>query len=107
MGFSRHEYWSGLPFPPPENLHDTKTEPHLLCSPALAGRILYHWATWEALNTLSVPNIKQKLLSTILFNGEGKGNPLQYSCLENPVDGGAWWAAVHSGRTELDTTEAT
>ena len=27
--------------------------------------------------------------------GEGKGTPLQYSCLENPMDGGAWWAAVH------------
>ena len=26
---------------------------------------------------------------------EGSGTPLQYSCLENPVDGGAWWAAVH------------
>ena len=29
------------------------------------------------------------------FIGEGNGNPLQYSCLENPMDGGAWWAAVH------------
>ena len=27
--------------------------------------------------------------------GEGNGNPLLYSCLENPVDRGAWWAAVH------------
>ena len=27
--------------------------------------------------------------------GEGNGNPLQYSCLENPMDSGAWWAAVH------------
>jgi len=27
--------------------------------------------------------------------GEGNGTPLQYFCLENPVDGGAWWAAVH------------
>ena len=27
--------------------------------------------------------------------GEGKGNPLQYSCLENAMDGGSWWAAVH------------
>ena len=27
--------------------------------------------------------------------GEGNGNPLQYSCLENPVDRGAWWASVH------------
>ena len=27
--------------------------------------------------------------------GEGNGNPLQYSCLENPMDGGAWWATIH------------
>ena len=42
------------------------------------------------------------LLSPCLFNlytkhiiGEGNGNPLQCSCLENPRDGGAWWAAVY------------
>ena len=29
------------------------------------------------------------------LHGEGNGTPLQYSCLENPMDGGAWWAAVH------------
>ena len=28
-------------------------------------------------------------------SGEGNGNPLQYSSLENPIDGGAWWATVH------------
>ena len=36
--------------------------------------------------------------------GEGNGNPLQYSCLENPMYGGAWWATVHGvtkGRTRL------
>ena len=36
--------------------------------------------------------------------GEGNGNPLQYSCLENPMDGGAWWATVHgvtNSRTRL------
>ena len=27
--------------------------------------------------------------------GEGNGTPLQYSCLENPMDGGVWWATVH------------
>ena len=41
-----------------------------------------------------------QLLDLITFgylseNGEGNGNPLQYSCLENPVDRGAWWAAAH------------
>ena len=35
---------------------------------------------------------------------EGNGNSLQYSCLENPMDGGAWWATVH-GWQESDTTE--
>ena len=40
----------------------------------------------------------------VLITGEGNGNPLQCSCLENPRDGRAWWAAVH-GVTELDTIE--
>ena len=40
----------------------------------------------------------------ILCFGEGNGTPLQYSCLENPMGGGAWWAAVHGvekSRTRL------
>ena len=43
------------------------------------------------------------LLGSIPF-GEGNGNPLQYYCLENPMDGGAWWATVHGvtrSRTRL------
>ena len=38
--------------------------------------------------------------------GGGNGNPLQYSCLENPMDRGAWWATVHGvakSRTQLST----
>ena len=37
-------------------------------------------------------------------SGEGNGNPLRYSCLENPMDRGAWWAIIH-GVTQLDMTE--
>ena len=39
---------------------------------------------------------KVELLGTLrTYFREGNGTPLQYSCLENPMDGGAWWAAVH------------
>ena len=36
--------------------------------------------------------------------GEGNGNPLQYSCLENSIDRGAWWATVHGVTKQLDVT---
>ena len=39
--------------------------------------------------------------------GGGSGNPLQYSCLENPTDRGAWQAIVHGLVKESDTTEMT
>ena len=39
-------------------------------------------------------------------SGEGNGTPLQYSCLENPMDGGAWWAIYSPwGRKESDKTD--
>ena len=42
------------------------------------------------------------------FIGEGNGNPLQYSCLENPMDGGAWWAAVHGvARSRIQLSDFT
>ena len=36
-----------------------------------------------------------QLIKLQTLYGEGNGTPLQYSCLETPMDGGAWWAAVH------------
>ena len=40
--------------------------------------------------------LQHKIKTCLLWkDGEGNGNPLQYSCLANPMDGGAWWAAVH------------
>ena len=41
------------------------------------------------------------------YPGGGHGNPLQYSCLENPMDRGAWWATVHGGHKESNMTEVT
>jgi len=51
-------------------------------------------------------NLVHSVFSTALEEGlgEGDGTPLQYSCLENPMDGGAWWTAVHGvaqSRTRL------
>ena len=40
-------------------------------------------------------------------SGEGNGNPLQYSCLENPVDRGAWWSYTPWGHKDSDTTART
>ena len=39
------------------------------------------------------------------YPGKGCGNPLQYSCLGNPMDSGAWQATVHEVAKELDTTK--
>ena len=41
------------------------------------------------------PYIHIYLMVHMCSFGEGNGKPLQHSCLENPMDGGAWWAAVH------------
>ena len=47
-------------------------------------------------NLFYAPLLTSGSLSVLsLWMGEGNGNPLQYSCLENPMDGEAWWAAVH------------
>ena len=53
-----------------------------------------------------IPRTLRALFILLLCSGTGEGNgtPLQYSCLENPMDGGAWWAAVHGiakSRTRL------
>ena len=56
MGFSRQEYWSGLPFPPPEGHLDPGIKPVSLVFPALAGGFC---TTWEALQGI--------ILSTLYF----------------------------------------
>ena len=58
----------------------------------------------SGINRSTILYIKQINNKVLLYSGEGSGTPLQYSCLENPMDGGAWYAAVHGvaeGRTRL------
>ena len=54
IGFSRQEYWSELPCPPPGDLPDTGIKPVSLMSPALAGGFFTTSATWEAHSLLLV-----------------------------------------------------
>ena len=57
-------------------------------------KILLHYI----IHTIKYADVKYNLMyfdSLCTCGGEGNGIPLQYSCLENPMEGGAWWAAVH------------
>ena len=100
MGFSRQEYWIGLPFPSPGDLPDPGIEP---ASPTLLGGFFTAEPPRKPKVLLLLLLIKRQVfLFLFLFlvvlsknSGEGNGNPLQYSCLENPMDRGAWKAAVH------------
>ena len=68
----------------------------------IEGEFFTNWAIREApIYTLL---LLLSIYTTMYKIGGGNGNPLQYSCLENPMDGGAWWAAVHDvtkSRTRL------
>ena len=134
MGFSRQEYWSGVPFPSPRRLGIwpqispcQKPVPITATSPAIMIQlcilVLVRLPTkcnsvWQSswsmlplqLNTLLIQlsSLTQILVSSIIATerlhfhfslsciGEGNGDPLQCSCLENPRDGGAWWAAIYA-----------
>ena len=74
------------------------------------GDICVQWAYQVALAAKNLPANAEaagdmcSIPESGTFPGEGHDNPLQYSCLENPMDRGAWWTTVY-GNTESDTTE--
>ena len=53
------------------------------------------WIIWLLVNLRIKIQIQNTVLTSLIYLPSGNGTPLQYSCLENPMDGGAWWAAVH------------
>ena len=87
-------------------------------------KVIYEWACvsdrkyYQKFATLPWTSLVAQTVKCLAYNvgdlgltpglgrssGEGNGNPLQYSCLENPMDRGAWWATVHGvakSRTRL------
>ena len=114
MGFSREKSWSGFLCPPPGDLPNPGIEPR---SPALQGSptlqadsLLCVWRKGfikELVRQPSFPGGSDGKECTHNAGGPGlipgsgrspgvgNGNPLQYACLENSVDRGAWWATVH------------
>ena len=89
-GISQARYLSGLPFPSPGDFPDPEIE---LESPALAGGFFTTWPTGKSW----LPNAGDVSLIPGMGRspGEGNGNPLQYSCHNNPMDRGAWQVTVH------------
>ena len=124
VGFSRQEYWSGLPFPSPNTFSGVtapeKTEDKLSISSRLflkyleaglffkyvkiiqgysqpPGLLLCSFGLLQVFPGGSVvknPGDSSSILGLGRSLGEGSGNPLQYSCLGNPMDKEAWQAPV-------------
>ena len=124
MGFSRQVSWSGMPFPSPGDLPDPEIKPG---SPTLRAdtlpseppgkssfknHLFYGWVVcWASQVALVVKNLPANagdirdvgsISGSGRSPGEGNGNPLQSSCLENSVNRGAWWATVN-GLTKSQT----
>ena len=115
MEFSRQEDWSGLPFSSPRDLPDSGIKPAF---PAIAGRFFTTEAPGQPIYVISGLLFVFPLHWGLPYSSEGKefacnlgdlgsiagsgrypgdenGNPLQYSCLENSIDRGAWRATVY------------
>ena len=118
LEFSRQQYWTGLPCPPPVDLPDPRTEPVSLKSPALAGGWIpektkstfrQNWVAGNrAVRATKWLSVKESACWCRRhrfdpwvgkISQRRKWQPTPYSCLENPMDWGAWQAAVH-GVTE-------
>ena len=106
MGFPRQQYLGGVPFPSPGDISNPGIDPK---SPAWQ-QIFYHWGMlamglpcWlrnkeSACHTGDNVRDAGLIPESGRFPGGRHGNPLQYSCLENPMDREAWQATIHRVR---------
>ena len=89
MRFPWEEYWGGLAFPRGRQWHPT---PVLLPRKSHGRRSLVGCSPWGREESDTTERLHFHFSLSCI--GEGNGNPLQRSCLENPGYGGAWWAAI-------------
>ena len=78
MGFSRQEYWTGFPCPPPGDLPNPGIEPRSLMSPALVGRFFTTSPTWEAQNSsaAAAKSLQSCLTLCIPMDSSPPGSPV-------------------------------
>ena len=105
-GFSRQEYWSGLPRPPPGAPPSPGVEPASLMSPSFTGGFVTPSATWRA--SLVAQSAKIACNAGLIpesgrFLEEGNGEPFQSCCLGNPMDRVAWQAITVHGDSKSQT----
>ena len=104
LGFSRQEHWSGLPFPSPMHESESESEVAQACL-TLSDPMDYSPPGSSVHRIFQARVLEWGAIADIQYCisfGEGNGNPLQYSCLGNAMDGGAWQGAVH-GVTKSQT----
>ena len=107
MEFFRQKPWTQFPFPTLGDLPDPGMEPMFLPSPGLAGGFFfYHGSTWEVWSPLLKIRLWLKEVLHLVC-GKGNGNPLQYSCLENPMDRAAWCRLQSMGSQRVEHAWAT
>ena len=91
MGFPRQEYWSGVPLPSPVCIYTC-----IYINWGFPGGSVEKTSPANAGDLSSIPGSERS-------PGEGNGNPLQYSCLGNPMDRRAWPATDHGVAREWNT----
>ena len=74
MGFSKQEYWSGLPFPPAGDLPDSWIQPVSLMTPEMAGGFFTTSNTWEAPVLLDGKKIDFRIMSHLVFMQESRSS---------------------------------
>ena len=101
MGFSRQEYWSGLPLPSPPEYSDSNLKKYTHTSHTFVQGFHGGSDSKESACNAGDPGL---IPGSERSPGEGNGNPLQCSCLGNPMARGAWQSTVHE-IAESDSTE--